>query len=472
MAMLEEESVEYEPLMTRVRRNPGPLLVWIGAAIALVALEFGAILNLVSQLGPVESETLSNVPTLLSREIIPNQGYEAPANGWQGTFYGLSPAIAWTLRVFLIYTYAFAWLVLLWKGYDIFRSHYRQASWTPIDDMVDRFARHRWGQFGFIIVFMFVVMAIFAPAMGPTTVEQNINKPYSYEIRYYDESTSSVVTTTAGDANFGSTSRGTPDQNVGPLSYDDYGRFHPFGTMPSGKDLFTFMAVGSRISLFIGLFSILLAGTVATVFALMTAYYKGLTDLAVVIAGDSVQALPQLLVLILIAQLFSQTWVAKIYSGGFLLALIFALTLWPYLWRAVRGPAMQVSEQQWIDAAKSYGQTPFRTMRKHMLPYILGYLMIYASLTLGGVIIAVAGLSFLGLGVNPPTPEWGRVVNAGQPYVATLSWHISLLPGILIVLVVTAFNALGDGIRDAIDPQSQIGTGEAGEMAAAGGGGA
>jgi len=470
--MLENESIEQDQLKGRIRQNPGPLLVWLGAAAILLILELGAVLNLINQLGSFESEALSNVPTLLSRETIPNQGYQSPTGGWVETFYDLSPAIAWGVRVSLIYIYSFAWLVLLWKGYEIFRAHYRQASWTPIDNMIDRFARHRWGQFGLIIVFMFVIMATFAPAMGPTTVEQNINKPYSYEIKYFDESTDSVVTTTVGDANFASTSRGTPDQNVGPLSYDDFNRFHPFGTTPAGKDLFTFMAAGSRISLFIGLFSILLAGTIATVFALLTSYYKGLTDLAVVIAGDSIQALPQLLVLILIAQLFSQTWISKIYSGGLLLALIFALTLWPYLWRAVRGPAMQVSEQQWIDAAKSYGQAPSMTMRKHMLPYLLGYLMIYASLTLGGVIIAVAGLSFLGLGVNPPTPEWGRIVSAGQPYVATLSWHISLLPGILIVLIVTAFNALGDGIRDAIDPQSEVGTGEAGEMAAAGGGGA
>ena len=92
-------------------------------------------------------------------------------------------------------------------------------------------------------------------------------------------------------------------------------------------------------------------------------------------------------------------------------------------------------------------------------------------MTIGGAIIAVAGLSFLGLGINPPTPEWGRAVDIGQSYVTTASWHISFIPGVMIVLVVTAFNALGDGIRDAIDPQSESGEGDA-EVAAAGGGGA
>jgi peptide/nickel transport system permease protein len=100
-----------------------------------------------------------------------------------------------------------------------------------------------------------------------------------------------------------------------------------------------------------------------------------------------------------------------------------------------------------------------------MLPYIIGYVLVYGSMTLGGAIIAISGLSFLGLGIAPPTPEWGRAINLGQDYVDTGSWHISLIPGALITLVVTGFNALGDGIRDAVDPQSDS------ESAAAGRGG-
>jgi peptide/nickel transport system permease protein len=171
--------------------------------------------------------------------------------------------------------------------------------------------------------------------------------------------------------------------------------------------------------------------------------------------------MPQLLLLIMLTVVLAGTWIGEIYSGAFVLALIFAGTGWPYMWRSLRGPALQVSEREWVDAAKSFGQTPGKIMQKHMLPYITGYLLIYGSMTLGGAIIAIAGLSFLGLGVNPPIPEWGRAVNAGQDYVNTASWHISLIPGILITLVVTGFNALGDGIRDAIDPESDSATGEA-----------
>jgi peptide/nickel transport system permease protein len=452
----------------RIRENPGPALKWLVGALLLFSLEAGAVINLVTGLfGPAVE-----LPTLLSREVISNLGYQDPQTGvWHETFMGLSPAYAWAVRVVLIYLYAFVCAWWLWRGYLVFRENYRYADWTPRDDMIDRLRGHRWGQFGAIVVFAFVVMAMFAPALGPTTVERTISNPYSYHIEYYDEG-GELQNVTVGQANLGSRSQGTPSQNVGPMEYDEFGRFHPFGTLPTGKDMFTFMAAGARISLFIGLLSIGVSGFIAVAFALLTAYYKGLIDLAVVIAGDSIMSLPRLLFVMLLSVVLSGTWIAEIYSGGFLLALIFAATGWPFLWRAVRGPAMQVSEQEWIDAAKSFGQRPRVTMRKHMAPYILGYLLVYASMSLGGIIIAVAGLSFLGLGINPPTPEWGRAVSIGQSYVTTASWHISFIPGVMIVLVVTAFNALGDGIRDAIDPQSETGEGEGAEVAAAGGSGA
>lgn len=474
-------------LRNRVRSYPGPALVWLAGLAVLVALELGAVIEMVMTtvpwaiLGAFLPETaiwgvvagfgdaLAGVPTLLSRDVIPNQGYRIPGEGWQQTFLGLEPALAWAFRVLLVYAYSFAVMGWVIVGYRQYRNHYRTANWTPRDDMLNRFRTHRWGQFGLVVVFGFVVLAVFAPALGPTTVQTNIAEPFQHEIQYFDEDTGEVRTTLIGEANIGSVSKGAGGKNVGPMEYDEFGRFHPFGTLPSGKDLFTFMVAGARVSLFIGLLYIGLASIVATFLALTTAYYKGLIDLVVVIAGDSVQALPQLLVLILLSFVLRDTWIADIYNGGLLLALIFAATGWPFLWRAVRGPALQVSTQEWIDAAESFGQTPLTTMKKHMFPYVIGYLMIYASLSLGGAIIGVAGLSFLGLGVSPPTPEWGRAVSAGQPYVATASWHISLIPGILVVLVVTAFNALGDGIRDAIDPQSQEG-GE--EIAAAGGSGA
>lgn len=483
------EAVEDVPLRKRIVDNPRPALRWAAGLVVLVALEFGAALTAVLSvvrgvLGalPFVSSTptldgliedAAGIPTLLSRDLIPNRGYQEMVGGelvWQDTFLGLEPMWAWLLRVALTFAYAglFFWWIL--NGYQVFRRHYRYADWTPRDDVVQRFSRHTWGKFGVFVVFCFIVMAIFAPTLGPTVVAENIRQPYSYEINHFDEEAGQVETVYVGEANLAAQSKGGGDSNVGPWTYDDHGRFHPFGTLPNGKDLFTFMMAGARISLFIGLLAISISGLLATAFALLTAYYKGLVDLAVVIVGDSVISIPQLLLLILLSAVFQDHWLYQIYSGGLLIALIFAFTGWPFLWRTVRGPALQASTEEWVDAARSYGQSAGATMRKHMLPYIVGYLLIYGSMTLGGIIIGTAALTFLGIGIDAPTPEWGRAVSMGQPYVATQSWHISIIPGIMVVAIVTAFNALGDGIRDAIDPQAD--TGDAGtEAAAATGGG-
>ena len=300
--MSETVSDEDAPLRQRIADNPRPAIRWILGALVLVAVEFGAFLGLVfrllSTIGGLFpdnpgvalfsrlEESSEVIPTLLSRSLIPNDGFY---NGqqWVDTFLGLEPAYAWLLRVLLIYAYAFIWLGWLWVGYRTFRQHYRYADWTPRDDVVDRLRSHRWGQFGFVLVLIFLVMALFAPALGPTTAEANLRQPYSHYTEFYDEETDEVRNVTVGTANLGSASEGNPDSNVGPWSYDDFGRFHPFGTLTTGKDMFTFLAAGARISLMIGIVSMVGAGLIATGFALLTAYYKGLADLAMTTARSA-----------------------------------------------------------------------------------------------------------------------------------------------------------------------------------------
>ncbi|SHH26221.1 ABC transporter permease [Halobaculum gomorrense] len=466
-----------ESFLERVLAYPRPAAVWTVVALALFALEAGAVAHFVATLlvdlvralpgtyDPAAFSRLASataqVPTLLSRETIPNAGYWN-GRSFVGTFLQLPPHLAWFLRVGLVYVYSFAFVAWIWVGFDRYRRYYRAADWSPRDDVIDRFRNHYWGIFGLVVVFMFVVMAVFAPALGPTTVEKNMQNPYGHTITHWDAEQNEPTQVTVGQANRASQSRGTRTNNVAPLSYDQFGRYHPFGTLPTGRDLFTFIAAGARISLVIGLLSVSLSIAIASTLALLSAYYKGAVDLSFVLLSDAVMALPQLLLLIMLTVVLSGTWIGNLYNGAFVLALIFAGTGWPYMWRSFRGPALQVAQREWVDAARSFGQRPTAIMRKHMLPYITGYVLIYGSMTLGGAIIAIAGLSYLGLGVNPPTPEWGRAVNAGQPYVDTVSWHISLIPGVLITLVVTGFNALGDGVRDAIDPESDSAAGEAG----------
>ncbi len=402
----------------------------------------------------------SSLPALTSRETIPNQGHRTPDGGWEGTFMGLSPAWAWALRTGLVIAYATACLAWGWRGFETYREHYRAADWTPTDDTIRRFRSNYWGLFGFVIVFLFVVLALWAPALSPVEAQHNIYEPNAHDFEYMTED-GDIETITHVFANLDSRSDG--QNTVGVMSYDDYGRWAPMGTTNRGQDMMTHLSYGARTSLVIGMTAIGLGAFTAVLLSLLAAYYKGITDIATVLTSDTIQAVPALLLIMLLSVIFQEGNhpLAQPLDGGFLLALIFAFTLWPGMWRAIRGPSLQVAEQEWVDAAKSYGQTPLRTMRKHMAPYIAGYILIYASLLIGGVIISTAALTFLGLGINPPTPEWGRLINGGQSFVATSSWHVATIPGVAIVLVVVAFNALGDAIRDAIDPEAEVDESEA-----------
>lgn len=409
----------------------------------------------------------TDLPTLTSPDTIPNEGYRSPDGGWEGTFMGLRPGQAWAIRTALVFVYAFVGLFWLLKGYDVYREHYRDADWTPRDDTLKRFRNHYWGMFGFAMVFIFVVMGAWAPAVSPTDIHQNVYEPWTDDSTFeYLNEDGEVDEIPHGLANIDTESDG--QQTVGPNSYDRYDRYHPAGTTSRGQDLFTMLAYGARTSLIIGLVAIGLGSLIAVVLSLVTAYYKGLIDIITILASDTIISIPAFLLVMMLSVIFraADHPITEPLDGGFLLALVLAFAYWPGLWRTIRGPSLQVAEEEWVDAAKSYGQAPSAIMRKHMAPYVAGYMMIYASLLLGAAIIVTAALSFLGLGINHPTPEWGRIINNGREYIATPSWHISTISGILIVLVVLGFNALGDGIRDAIDPEADTG----GHQAAGGGG--
>lgn len=479
-----ENTIDELSILERIAENPLPAAIWGAGLAAFIAVEFGALASFVMSIpwnipvnGTVDvlrggalapladalvgaaglladaGAALAELPTLLSRDVIPNQGYNPPGAGWQGTFLGLPPAAAWGIRALAIYGYGIGFLWWLWRGYLVYRDNYRHVGWAPIDDVIRRLRMHGWGRFGLVIVTVFLLTAVFAPALGTATVEQNIQDPYSHKIKYYDAESGTVEGITVGAANLKSASRGEK-KNTGIGAYDQFGRFHPFGTLTEGKDLFTFMVHGARVSLFIGLIAITISSLIALAVALMAAYHRGKVDLSAIFISDTISAMPGLLALIMLSVVLSDTWIAKVYSGGLLLALIFGGLGWTGLWRSIRGPALQSAEKDWIDAAESFGEKPRIIVRKHITPYVIGYLLVYASMSIGGVIIGTAGLSFLGIGINAPTPEWGRAVALGQNYVTSPSWHISIIPGVAVTVLVIGFNALGDGIRDAIDPET------------------
>ena len=404
-------------------------------------------------------ESLSSIPTLTSRETIPNMGHRTPDGGWEGTFLGLSPKWAWATRFALVWAYVITCLVWAWKGFNVYRDHYREADWTPRDDTIRRFRNHNWGIFGLIVVVAFITLAVFAPAVSPVPAEDNIYEPYNNEFSYLNDD-GEVEQVLHGTANLNSRSNG--QNTVGINSYDEYGRYAPLGTTPDGKDMLTTLSYGARTSLVIGLSAVGLAGLIAVGLSLLTAYYRGLLDVLVVITSDTIISIPVLVLVMMILVVFQDHPLRNPMDGGLLLSLVLALAYWPGMWRSIRGPSLQVSEEEWVDAAKSYGQSPSNIMRKHMAPYIASYIIIYASLLIGGIIITVAALSFLGLGIQEPTPEWGRLISEGRPFIPTSSWHVSTVSGVMIALVVLGFNALGDAIRDAVDPEADIGSDGAG----------
>jgi len=455
------------PVPLAYRRVGDRAVVTIALGLFFAALAWtpaGAVLDAVVAALASAVEWVASLQTLTSRETIPNQGHRTPGGGWEGPFLGLTPAQAWALRVAVVFGYAFVLLAWLWRGYNVYREHYRGADWTPRDDVVDRFRRHWWGLFGLAVVTGFFVMAIWAPALTSVPIQENHYQPYQHETAYLTDD-GEVATISHGEANMESRSNGA--SNVGPLSYDDYDRWAPAGTNRDGKDLFTFIVFGARTSLVIGLLAVGIGAGLALVLSLLTAYYKGVVDVIVVLTSDTIISIPQFLLLLTLIVVLAE-WqhpIVEFYDGGVLMALIFGLTMWPGLWRSLRGPSLQATENQWVDAAESYGQRPTVIMRKHMAPYVVSYMMIYGSLILGTIVIQTSALSFLGIGVTPPTPEWGRMIADGRQFVSTKSWHIATIMGFLIVLVVVGFNALGDAIRDAIDPETQVGD-------AGGGGGA
>jgi peptide/nickel transport system permease protein len=459
--------------MSRRRRIYGERLVLtaiLGAvAFALIYTPVGSIVDTEVGAWVTGVGILSDLPTLTSRELIPNLGHRTPGGGWEGTFMGLSPAWAWAIRNVLVWIYAFVCLAWVWRGYNVYRTYYREADWTPRDDTVKRFRNHYWGMFGLIIVFAFVVLAAFAPAISPVPADANIYEPYNHEFEYLNDD-GEIETVYQGRANLLSESDG--QGTVGPMSYDDFDRWMPLGTTPDGESMTTNLAYGARTSLIIALSAVGFGALIAIMLSLLSAYYRGLLDIIVVFTSDTIISIPVLVLVMMLVVIFQQSehWLAEPLDGGVLLAIILGFAYWPGMWRSIRGPSLQVAEEEWVDAAKTYGQTPRKIMRKHMAPYIMSYIMIYASLLLGGIIITVSALSFLGLGITEPTPEWGRLISDGRPYIGTDSYHVSTIAGIVIALVVLAFNALGDGIRDAIDPEADVDGGDAGATAGGGGG--
>ena len=221
-------------------------------------------------------------------------------------------------------------------------------------------------------------------------------------------------------------------------------RSHLLGTDEYGRDVLSRVIWGTRISLTVGFFSVLLGMVLGTAMGVAAGYSGGLTDSIIMRIVDVLLSFPTLITGILIAAILGSGLVKLIITIGIVFAPRFA--------RMAYGPTLAVKEMEYVSSAKVIGAGSLRIITRHILPNIFGEIMVAGTLWMGTAIMAEASLSFLGLGVSPPTPTWGNMIKSGIEVLASAPW-LSLFPGLSILITVLAFNMIGDGLRDITDPK-------------------
>jgi len=274
---------------------------------------------------------------------------------------------------------------------------------TLAKDVWKRFKRNKLAVFGSFIIFVLLIIAIFAPVIAP----------YSYR-----------------DQNL--------EQALLPSS-----REHLFGTDFFGRDVFSRVIYGARISIAVSIIPTAISTILGVFFGSISGYKGGMFDLIFMRFVDMMFAFPELLFVIAIS--------FAIGRGLFTLFIALAIVGWPRDARIIRSQVISIKQKEYIEAARAIGMSDMRVLFRHVLPNCIAPIIVLVSLSIPGVILSEAIYSFLGMGAQPPTPSWGAILSDGQPFIRNAPW-IAIWTGIAIFITVLAYNLIGDGLRDALDP--------------------
>ena len=275
---------------------------------------------------------------------------------------------------------------------------------SQIYDIWGRLVRNKSAMAGLIILLILILTAIFADFIAP----------YGYDDQVLE------------------------DQFIAPCLE------HIFGTDNFGRDIFSRVVYGSRISLQVGLISMGVAVILGCIVGSIAGYYTGLVDNLIMRIIDIMLAIPSILLAISIA--------AALGPGLRNVMIAIAIGSVPQFARIVRASILTVKEQEYIEASRATGASDLRIIVSHILPNCIAPIIVQTTLGVGNAILNAAGLSFIGLGVQPPIPEWGAMLSAARQYIRDYWWMLTF-PGLAIMLTVFALNVLGDGLRDALDPR-------------------
>jgi len=267
-----------------------------------------------------------------------------------------------------------------------------------------RLLKNRRAVVGGILLLIIILMAIFAPFVAPyDPVKQNIR-----------------------------------NRLQGPS------REHILGTDQFGRDTFSRVVYGARISLRVGFSAILIAVVVGCLLGLVAGYYGGMLDNIIMRIMDVLMALPGFLLALAI--------VAALGPGMQNVILAIGISYIPSFARLMRSSVLTVRELDYVSAAEALGSSDARILFRHILPNSLNPIIVMVTLSLAGAILSAAGLSFLGMGAQPPTPEWGSMISSSRPFIRVSHWCVTI-PGLAIFTTVLCLNLVGDGLRDALDPR-------------------